>query len=277
MYISGQYAIQAGDLASTYVTRYITKHGVETTWLKTNPPDPFRMKMVSLWVARPGSVNPNGIKLVIAIATSDLGRNLDICQRHQRHHYHLVYAGDHRIEQAIIVGVVTSGLAAGDILNWVAQVEKEDGSPTIPVGAGYCNYDGLQDLGPPGELVVISKESAAAGNQTISLQTSAAGIQERIVWMCGLHDDNGAARNSYWVWYDSSLLLTVNRGAVSLTNYHHLSIAVANPTTSLINPDANPLIKYDRFRYPSFTVEALAAGKKAYVRGLVYRLYGCES
>lgn len=285
VYIANSIAMAAGDLTSTYFGRYITLNGVKSSYNQVSPPTPFRLKAASVWVSGDGhtiNCNPNGIKLYIAIATTDVGKNIDLCQRHQRNHFHLTYVGDHRIEYAVIVGCVTSGCLAGDKLNFIVQIEPDDGKPAAPAGSGWCNYDGfVSGHGPPGELVLVNLSSPGVGaDGVVSLQPAASGIVDTILSLHGYHDDNGGARNSYWSWYDARTAggVSISFGAVAaLVNYRRLSLTTVDGTTALSDGHAMNGLKYDRYCYPSFNVDAVGAGKKAHVRGIVLRTYGNES
>lgn len=116
----------AGDLTLTYFGVYVDKRGVYSNYEYKFTTDqlPFRVRMASVWVSRPSGLNPDGVKLIIAVATSDQGRNIDLIEAPQRCHYHLTWNGDIRIDHALILECVTQGCAASDVFNYLVCVEE---------------------------------------------------------------------------------------------------------------------------------------------------------
>lgn len=121
----GQLIAAAGDLTPTYFGVYVNKAGVrkQDNFPSSKEARPFRLLAASVWVARPGGINPDGIKLIIALSTTDEGRNIDLLEAPQRAHYHLTWYGDIVIDYAVILECVTQGLVAGDILNYMLLTE----------------------------------------------------------------------------------------------------------------------------------------------------------
>jgi len=127
-FISSSRVITAAEIAAnTYYGVYLYKKGVVNSELVKVPgqADPFVLYSCSVWTARPGGLNPEGVKLIIAEASQDLGRNVDLVEAHQRDHYHLTYlppGGYAIIPVGVILEVATQGLADGDNFNYIAKV-----------------------------------------------------------------------------------------------------------------------------------------------------------
>lgn len=126
--VTGQRIAEAGDLTATYFTKILTRSGITNTYLVPRYYEPFYLHMASVWVARPGGLNPDGLKISIGILSSDVGRNFDLIQVPQRCHYHLTISGKRiYVSHGVWFGCLTQGLAAGDILNFIAQIEVSNG------------------------------------------------------------------------------------------------------------------------------------------------------
>lgn len=124
--ISSSRVAAAGDLTRTYFGVYVFKKGPAFTENVTviPSPEPWVLFAASVWCARPGGLNPEGVKLIIAEAGSDLGRNLDLVEAYQRDHFHLTYippGGFAIVPYAIICECATQGLAASDNFNYAVK------------------------------------------------------------------------------------------------------------------------------------------------------------
>jgi hypothetical protein len=126
-FISSARAISAAQItAYTYWGVYLYKRGpVPTEQVKPVSPDPFVLYSASVWTARPGGLNPEGVKLIIAECCADIGRNVDILEAYQRDHFHLTYVppgGYAIVPYGMILECTTQGLADGDSFNYMAKV-----------------------------------------------------------------------------------------------------------------------------------------------------------
>jgi len=152
-FISSSRAITAAQItAYTYWGVYIFKKGVVATEaVKPQPPDPYVLYSASVWAARPGGLNPEGVKLIIAESCADIGRNVDLVEAHQRDHFHLTYippGGYAIVPYAMILECCTQGLADADSFNYMIKVGSLDdldrrsrgpgrGERSIWTGEGY--------------------------------------------------------------------------------------------------------------------------------------------
>lgn len=135
------------------------------------------------------------------------------------------------------------------------------------------NYGHLIDY-PFGALTVRVVTGAAAGSETITLQTSATGIEEIILAAWAYHDDTGQSRALQWQIYDSINTTTAIMESMSVSDFvklslYKLSIVATRDENNWLIP-----VKADRQRYPQLVVPALTAAKKAYIHAVVLRRFG---
>lgn len=127
-FISSSRVIDAAAIAANvYWGIYLFKKGVVNTEDVKMPgqAEPFVLYSCSVWTARPGGLNPEGVKLIIAEASADLGRNIDLVEAWQRDHFHLSYippGGYAIVPYGMILEVGTQGLADGDNFNYIAKI-----------------------------------------------------------------------------------------------------------------------------------------------------------
>ena len=120
---------------------------------------------------------------------------------------------------------------------------------------------------PEGKLVLLYKEGSAAGDQTVNLQPRA-NVEWLVMAVWGYHDDNAAGRDSNWQWADG--VHTVYYPViVAMTNLQRYCLEAIDGNESRQGRGLQGLpfrITVDVF--PSFTVKALAAGKKPFIAGI---------
>lgn len=119
---------------------------------------------------------------------------------------------------------------------------------------------------PYGNLKIVTVTGAAV-DTTIELRPTD-GFQYYIIECWGYHDD-GTNRSLNWSYYDGTDEITKEgSGAIAaLTPWQLNQRSTATPWSTLM---AGLIVDYDI--YPRLTADALAAGKKLYIKALVYEL-----
>ena len=135
------------------------------------------------------------------------------------------------------------------------------------------NYSQLVDY-PYGQIVARVIAGAAAGSETLSMQTSATGIEEIVLAAWAYHDDTGNSRALQWQFYDSIVSATAIWESMSVLDFVKVSCYKLSITATRDENAFQLPLKIDRQRYLQVVVPALTAAKKAYIHAVVLRRFG---
>lgn len=125
-----------------------------------------------------------------------------------------------------------------------------------------------------GRFTVKSSSSAGAGGSEYGELAPAAGEEYDVVEVVGYHDDNAAARDTFWSTSDGTTILyrsTVNIAQLLRQDY----MSTVTGTSVIGNSHKNNVLTLHHGQYIRFNVNNLGAGKKAYLQALVHVRKGC--
>lgn len=119
-----------------------------------------------------------------------------------------------------------------------------------------------------GKTLVVSRSSAGAGGSEYAELAPGVGVEYDVYEVVGYHDDNAAARDTFWSMSDGSTVLyrsTVNIAQLLRQDY----MSTVTGTSVIGNSHKANVLTLHHGQYIRFNVTALGAGKKAYLQAIV--------
>lgn len=119
-----------------------------------------------------------------------------------------------------------------------------------------------------GKTFVVSSSSAGAGGAEYGELAPAAGVEYDVYECVGYHDDNAAARDTFWTFSDGTTVLYRSTNNIAqLLRQDYMSTVVG--TSVIGNSHKANVLTLHHGQYIRFNVSALGAGKKAYLQAIV--------